>query len=73
LSLSFSALDVFVLIALIAEIEVTKTDGLIVSEDKFKITHLVIPLCWTLLSARLGGADITCVWPFGSLAFFSHH
>jgi len=39
LSLSFSALDVFVLIALIAEIEVTKTDGLIVVKDKFKITH----------------------------------
>jgi hypothetical protein len=39
LSLSFSALDAFVLIALIAEIEVTKADGLIVIEDEFKITH----------------------------------
>jgi len=39
LSLSFSALDVDILEALIAEIEVTKADGLIVVKDKFKITH----------------------------------
>jgi hypothetical protein len=39
LSLSFPTLDAFVLIALIAEIEVTNVDRLIVSEDEFKITH----------------------------------
>jgi len=39
LSLSFSALDVFVLIAFIAEIKVPNVDGLIVVKDKFKITH----------------------------------
>jgi hypothetical protein len=39
LSLSFSALDAFVLIALIAEIKMPNVDGLIVVKDKFKITH----------------------------------